>query len=314
MRAISLLLGALLAGALFLSSAFADDATLGDQLGTIHFEAGGLPAAQPHVVRGVKLLHHMMYPEADRAFVAALAADRLRPRLVGSRHDDHPSAVARCPHRGRKPAGRGVYPARPRRRLGHAARAGLPETLDVYFRRAAAAEYPARLKELDRAWSALADRYPDDLDALAFSALYHLARLLHAEGPVESHPARSGHPPANDPGENSRPSRTRSNYKIHAYDFPLLADRALEVCGTYGGIAPDMPHALHMPTHIYTRRGMWDQSIEYNLRSAAAASASPRRRARSTATSLMRSTTSSTPTCKPGDTGKPTRSAGSSRT
>ena len=61
------------------------------------------------------------------------------------------------------------------------------------------------------------------------------------------------------------------HYKIHAYDFPLIADRALEVCDTYGGIAPDVPHALHMPTHIFTRRGMWEQSIEYNQRSAKAA-------------------------------------------
>jgi tetratricopeptide (TPR) repeat protein len=61
------------------------------------------------------------------------------------------------------------------------------------------------------------------------------------------------------------------HYKIHAYDFPMLADRALEVCETYGGIAPDVPHALHMPTHIYTRRGQWEKSIEFNRRSAEAA-------------------------------------------
>ena len=51
----------------------------------------------------------------------------------------------------------------------------------------------------------------------------------------------------------------------------MLADRALEVCDSYSSIAPDVPHALHMPTHIFTRRGLWDKSIEFNLRSAAAA-------------------------------------------
>jgi tetratricopeptide (TPR) repeat protein len=61
------------------------------------------------------------------------------------------------------------------------------------------------------------------------------------------------------------------HYKIHAFDFPLLADRAQEVCDTYGSIAPDVPHALHMPTHIFTRRGLWEKSIEFNLRSAEAA-------------------------------------------
>lgn len=43
------------------------------------------------------------------------------------------------------------------------------------------------------------------------------------------------------------------------------------MCDTYGGIAPDVPHALHMPTHIYTRRGLWQKSIEFNIRSAEAA-------------------------------------------
>jgi tetratricopeptide (TPR) repeat protein len=61
------------------------------------------------------------------------------------------------------------------------------------------------------------------------------------------------------------------HYKIHAYDFPLLADRALEICDSYGSIAPDVPHALHMPTHIFTRRGLWEKSIDFNLRSAEAA-------------------------------------------
>jgi len=145
------------------------------------------------------------------------------------------------------------------------------ETLDVYFGPAAAADYAARLQDLDRAWFALAERYPDDLDALAFSALYHLAparflpkdrsNRLQLEAATRLQMILAKIP--DHPGGQ--------HYKIHAYDFPLLADRALEVCDTYGGIAPDVPHALHMPTHIFTRRGLWDKSIEYNLRSAAAA-------------------------------------------
>jgi len=61
------------------------------------------------------------------------------------------------------------------------------------------------------------------------------------------------------------------HYAIHAYDYPPLAPSALRVARRYNEIAPEIPHALHMPTHIYTRLGKWQESIDLNLRSAAAA-------------------------------------------
>lgn len=61
------------------------------------------------------------------------------------------------------------------------------------------------------------------------------------------------------------------HYIIHAYDYPTLASRGLEAARRYGEIAPWVPHALHMPSHIYTRMGMWKESIDSNLASVAAA-------------------------------------------
>jgi tetratricopeptide (TPR) repeat protein len=61
------------------------------------------------------------------------------------------------------------------------------------------------------------------------------------------------------------------HYAIHSYDYPPLAFDALRVARGYSEIAPEIPHALHMPSHIFTRLGKWDESIEMNLRSAAAA-------------------------------------------
>ncbi len=58
------------------------------------------------------------------------------------------------------------------------------------------------------------------------------------------------------------------HYIIHAYDYPSLASRGLDAARHYGGVAPWVPHALHMPSHIYTRLGMWADSIEANLASA----------------------------------------------
>lgn len=249
----------------------ADD-RLGEQLGTVHFNVTGRPEAQEHIVRGVKLLHHMMYPEADREFTRALERDPACAlawwgRAMSLIHPLWPDAPTEADwQQGGRFIRRGLAtpPATARERA-------YLETLDVAFNTAATGDYPAKLQALDTAWAALAAKYPDDLDAVAFSALYHLAPArflpkdrshriqLEAAAQLETILAKiPDHPGA-------------QHYKIHAYDFPLLAGRALEVCDTYSGIAPDVPHALHMPTHIFTRRGFWEQSIEFNVRSAEAA-------------------------------------------
>src|SRR5919107_805828 len=63
------------------------------------------------------------------------------------------------------------------------------------------------------------------------------------------------------------------HYLVHAYDYPAIADRGIPAARLYSRIAPNHPHALHMPSHIYTRLGMWQDSIQMNSRSAAAAKA-----------------------------------------
>lgn len=258
-------------GFVSLVGAVSADDQLGDQLGTVRFEVSGSPEVQMHVVRGVKLLHHMMYPEADDEFAAAT---RLDPHcalawwgramtLIHPVWPDPPSEDDRKV--GAEYLQRGL--ASP---TATARERAYVETLNVYFGSSAAADYPGRLRDLDRAFGQLSDKYPEDLDALAFSALYHLApaRFLPKDrsNRIQLEAARRAeavlakipdHPGA-------------QHYKIHAYDFPMLADRALEVCATYSSIAPDVAHALHMPTHIYTRRGLWDKSIEFNRRSAEA--------------------------------------------
>ena len=62
-----------------------------------------------------------------------------------------------------------------------------------------------------------------------------------------------------------------AHYIIHAYDVPALADRALAAAQRYAEIAPDAPHALHMPSHTFTRLGYWQESIDSNVAAAAAA-------------------------------------------
>ena len=61
------------------------------------------------------------------------------------------------------------------------------------------------------------------------------------------------------------------HYLLHAYDNPVHAEHGVPAAEGYEKVAPDAPHALHMPTHIFTRLGFWQESIDMNLRSAAAA-------------------------------------------
>jgi tetratricopeptide (TPR) repeat protein len=248
------------------------DHVIGEKLGTVRFEVSGSPEVQQHVVRGVKLVHHMMYPEADREFAQAAAIDpkcalAYWGRAMAILHPlwpDTPGDAER--QKGAEYLQRGLAcpPATARER-------GYLETLQSYFAAAAPGDHPARLKVLDQKWHELAVRYPEDLDALAFSALYHLApaRFMTKDKSHRIQLAAAARLQAVGSKIPDHPGA--QHYKIHAYDFPLLADRALEVCDSYGSIAPDVPHALHMPTHIFTRRGLWDKSIEFNLRSAAAA-------------------------------------------
>src|SRR5439155_180422 len=62
-----------------------------------------------------------------------------------------------------------------------------------------------------------------------------------------------------------------AHYLIHSYDFPPIADKGLPAARRYASIAPAAPHALHMPSHIFTRVGAWQDSIDTNRNSARAA-------------------------------------------
>jgi tetratricopeptide (TPR) repeat protein len=133
------------------------------------------------------------------------------------------------------------------------------------------ANRPEKQRQLNRAraFEALAKRYPGDDEAQIFYALYlaatqsaadqTYATYLKAAGILEQQLAK--HP--DHPGV--------VHYLIHAYDAPPIAQKGLPAARLYASIAPAAPHALHMPSHIFTRVGAWNDSAATNERSAAAA-------------------------------------------
>ncbi len=245
-----------------------------EKLGTIHFEVSGDAVTREHVVLGVKLLHHMMYPEADREFAAVIAHDPdcgfgYWGRAMAIIHPLWPD----IPDKQELQQGLGYVQAGASRPLHSPRERAYLGTMEAFFRLGPDRSIPERLKATDAAWSAMVAQYPDDLDAMAFGELYHLApaRFLPKD---KSHRLQLQTALLLDGILARIPDHPGAlHYKIHALDFPLLAGRALEVCDAYGEVAPEVPHALHMPTHIFTRLGQWDKSIDFNERSAASARA-----------------------------------------
>ena len=126
-----------------------------------------------------------------------------------------------------------------------------------------------RLAAYRDAMGALASRYPEDMEASIFYAL----ALAQAAAPSDKTYAdllRSG--AILEPLVAAHPDHPGlAHYIIHSYDVPPLAARALDAARRYARIAPSAPHALHMPSHTFTRLGLWQESIDTNIASAAAA-------------------------------------------
>jgi hypothetical protein len=141
--------------------------------------------------------------------------------------------------------------------------------IDLIYRNADKAPFRARRLAYEKAMEALSQRYPQDTEAEIFYALSldmtadlsdkTYANQLKAAAILE----RLNRLQPEHPGI--------AHYLIHSYDYPAIADRGLDAARRYAQVAPDNPHALHMPSHIFTRLGAWQDSIDTNARSAAAA-------------------------------------------
>jgi tetratricopeptide (TPR) repeat protein len=138
----------------------------------------------------------------------------------------------------------------------------------AYYADYAARDHLVRMQSLEQAFAALHAAHPEDMEAAIFHARTIVANASPADstfadqlrGAAIMQPLFDAHP--DHPG--------LAHYLIHAYDSPRLADRGAKAAFAYADIAPAAPHALHMPSHIFTRLGYWDESIETNARSARA--------------------------------------------
>jgi tetratricopeptide (TPR) repeat protein len=246
----------------------------GMRLGTVHFPVSCSEAAHQHTERGLALLHHMTYEGARAAFAAATKVDPncamgywgQAMSFIHPLWSDQPSQADF--ERGRaflnKAKNRGK---KTERELAYIA------SVDAYYAMGRRSDEKANLASFEKAWQRVYQQFPEDPEAACFYALAHIATV---------DPANMDFAKQRYAAEIAKQVLARipdhpgaHHYFIHAHDYPSLAQDALEVARSYGEIATNVPHALHMPSHIFTRLGLWQESIVMNQRAAAISLAYP---------------------------------------
>ncbi|MEO5717873.1 MAG: hypothetical protein ABIR29_04805 [Chthoniobacterales bacterium] len=246
------------------------DSHAGHALGKVNFPISCSPEAQAEFNRAVALLHHMTYPQAQEAFEqvaktdpsCAMAHWGIAMTLFQPLWPTRPSPEdLECGWEEVEKA-KSLKPATKKEQLFVAA-------TEAFYRDPAGTDYWLRIRRWEQAMEKVYQAFPDDQEAQVFYALAHLA-TAPANSVSRAHSDRAAKILLKVYQENpDHPGAM--HYLVHANDVPGRERESLEITRKYEKVAPDNPHALHMPTHIYTRLGDWDGVIRGNLRAAEAA-------------------------------------------
>jgi tetratricopeptide (TPR) repeat protein len=242
-----------------------------DAPGTVDFPVSCSPGAQAEFNRAVALLHHMTYPRAREAFQEVARIDArcamahwgvamtlfqplwpTRPGLPDRREGWEAAENATR-----------VGPATERERV-------LIEAVAAFFSEPESSDYWQRIRRWEQAMARAYTAFPPDPEIKAFYALAHIASAPANDDSVAAHSARAAELLLEVYMQNpAHPGAM--HYLVHANDAPGRERLSLDVTRKYEASAPRNPHALHMPTHIYTRLGDWDAVVRGNLLAAEAA-------------------------------------------
>jgi tetratricopeptide (TPR) repeat protein len=253
-----------------------------EHLGTVAFSTSCNKAAQPQFNRAVALMHSFQFAPAIEGFNAILANDPScaiaywgialsswgNPFAAGLKSQTQLEKGLKAIESGRAAAAKTERERAYIEAVAHlytdAAKTDQRSHTD-----AAKTDQRSRIVAYESAMSAVSAAYPDDTEATIFYAL----ALAAAADPADKTYAKQLKAGAmleklfaqypDHPG--------LAHYIIHTYDVPPLAPRAVEAARRYGQIAPSAPHALHMPSHTFTRVGYWQDSINANMAAAASA-------------------------------------------
>jgi len=242
-----------------------------EKLGTVTFSTSCSVAAQPQFNRAVALMHSFQFARAIEMFQLILAGDPSCSMAywgIALSSWGNPFASGLKPQAQLDQGLKAVTQARVANPKTARERAYVGAVAHLYTD-TANVDQRSRVLAYEGAMASVSAAYPEDTEATIFYALAVAAaadpadktysRQLKAGGMLDALYAKY----PDHPG--------LAHYIIHAYDVPPLAARASGAAQHYSQIAPSTPHALHMPSHTFTRLGDWQASIDANIASAAAA-------------------------------------------
>ena len=239
------------------------------QLGTVHFPISCAPPVQKPFERGVALLHSFWYEEAEKEFLEIAKDD---PNCAMA----HWGIAMSIWHQlwnepDAKVIARGLDEANTARKLAAKAtprEQGYIAAIGAFYGDSDKSDHAARAKAYSDAMKRVYESYPEDHEAATFYALSLLASEPHGDSTFANRKAAAAILEKVFVTEPDHPGV--AHYLIHAYDKPQLAQLGIPAARRYAQVAPAAPHALHMPSHIFARVGLWQDDINSNLASIAA--------------------------------------------
>ncbi len=233
------------------------------QLGQVDFPVSCNEAATAHFDRGIAQLHSFGYSQARRSFEMASLADPGCAMAQWGVAMTHLHPLWTPPDRSALESGFAA--------ASRAAAVGAPTAREMayitaigeYYADHETLDHDARIARYSARMEALGDDHPNDAEAHIFYAL-----SLIAVAPADDTTFASQRKAAEilEPLVADHPDHPGiTHYIIHAYDSPALAELGMDAARRYAAIAPASAHARHMPSHIFTRLGMWDETIASNL-------------------------------------------------
>lgn len=236
-------------------------------LGKVSFPTSCDPKVQPAFDRAVAMLHSFWYSAGEKAFRDVLKDDpqcAIATWGIASILMSNPLAGQGASPKGAEQAQAAIDEGR---RIGAKTQRERDyiDAVAAYYQDFATRSEKERQVSRAKAYEALAQRYPDDDEAQIFSALYIAGTQTQADQTYAAYLKAAAilevefkkYP--NHPGV--------AHYLIHCYDAPPIAEKGLTAARLYATIAPAAPHALHMPSHVFTRVGAWQESAATNVRS-----------------------------------------------
>ena len=239
------------------------------KLGKVSFPVSCDPSVQPQFSSAVAMLHSFWYEKANETFAAVAEKDSACGMAYWGIAMTYYHQIWSAPGPADLKAGMASIQkaksagAKTQRERDYIA------AIEAFYRDSDELDHRTRALAYEKVMEQLQARYPDDHEA----AIFHALALLATAPPTDKTYVNQKKAGAIlEPLFVEQPEHPGiAHYIIHAYDYPPLAPRALDAARRYAEIAPDSPHALHMPSHIFTRLGLWQESIDSNLVSAASA-------------------------------------------